>query len=58
MSMDMKMGAPAAKFNPSKNDSIKVMKKYAMDMGGMKMDHSKWICKKKIKCRRMTKDGR
>ncbi len=41
MSMDMKMGAPAAKFNPSKNDSIKVMKKYAMDMGGMKMDHSK-----------------
>ena len=28
MSMDMKMGAPAAKFNPSKNDSIEKMKKY------------------------------
>ena len=37
MSMDMKMGAPASKFNPSKNDSIKYMKKYSMDMGGMKM---------------------
>ncbi|PVW13581.1 multicopper oxidase domain-containing protein [Marixanthomonas spongiae] len=31
MAMDMKMGAPAAKFNPSKNDSIKYMKKYSMD---------------------------
>ncbi|HEA23678.1 MAG TPA: copper oxidase [Pricia antarctica] len=41
MAMDMKMGAPASKFNPSKNDSIKYMKKYSMDMGGMKMDHSK-----------------
>ncbi len=41
MAMDMKMGAPAAKFNPSKNDSIKVMKKYAMDMGGMEMDNEK-----------------
>lgn len=48
MSMGMKMGAPASKFNPSKNDSIEVMKKYKMDppagragMGGMKMDHSK-----------------
>lgn len=37
MAMGMKMGAPAAKFNPSKNDSIKVMKKYAMKMDGMKM---------------------
>ncbi|MDT0651087.1 multicopper oxidase domain-containing protein [Autumnicola edwardsiae] len=37
MAMDMKMGAPASKFNPSKNDSIKYMKKYSMDMGGMKM---------------------
>ena len=35
MAMGMKMGAPAAKFNPSKNDSIKYMKKYSMDMGGM-----------------------
>jgi len=38
MSMGMKMGAPAAKFNPSKNDSIKKMKKYAMEMDGMQMD--------------------
>ncbi|HDZ14513.1 MAG TPA: copper oxidase, partial [Pricia sp.] len=42
MAMNMKMGAPASKFNPSKNDSIEVMKKYAMKkegmgMGGMKM---------------------
>ena len=35
MAMGMKMGAPASKFNPSKNDSIQVMKKYKMDMGGM-----------------------
>jgi len=35
MAMGMKMGAPAAKFNPSKNDSIKVMKKYAKKMDGM-----------------------
>ena len=35
MAMDMKMGAPAAKFNPSKNDSIEKMKKYAMKMDGM-----------------------
>ena len=41
MSMDMKMGAPATKFRPQKEDSIKVMKKYAMemDMNGMDMDH-------------------
>ncbi|BAO56093.1 multicopper oxidase domain-containing protein [Nonlabens marinus] len=38
MNMGMKMGAPAAKFNPSKNDSIEKMKKYAMKMDGMKMD--------------------
>nr|WP_236613406.1 multicopper oxidase domain-containing protein [Nonlabens dokdonensis] len=38
MSMDMKMGAPAVKFNPSKNDSIEKMKKYAMKMDGMQMD--------------------
>ena len=38
MSMDMKMGAPASKFRPGKNDSIATMKKYSMDMGGMKMD--------------------
>ena len=35
MAMGMKMGAPAAKFNPSKNDSIKYMKKYAMKMDEM-----------------------
>ncbi|WP_432411315.1 multicopper oxidase domain-containing protein [Rasiella sp. SM2506] len=38
MSMGMKMGAPASKFNPSKNDSIQVMEKYKMDMSGMNMD--------------------
>ena len=38
MSMGMKMGAPSTKFNPSKNDSIEMMEKYAMDMGGMQMD--------------------
>ncbi|MCW8981410.1 MAG: multicopper oxidase domain-containing protein, partial [Altibacter sp.] len=38
MSMGMKMGAPASKFNPSKNDSIQVMEKYKMDMGGMQMN--------------------
>ena len=38
MAMGMKMGAPAAKFNPSKNDSIQYMKKYAMQMNGMSMN--------------------
>ncbi|GEQ85458.1 hypothetical protein ULMS_09660 [Patiriisocius marinistellae] len=38
MSMGMKMGAPSTKFNPSKNDSIQMMEKYAMDMGSMQMD--------------------
>jgi len=38
MAMDMKMGAPAAKFNPSKTDSIKYMKKYAMKMDRMSMN--------------------
>mgnify|MGYP003632497138 CR=1 FL=1 len=38
MAMDMKMGAPAAKFNPSKNDSIALMEKYSMNMGNMKMN--------------------
>ncbi len=37
MSMGMKMGAPASKFNPGNNDSINVMEKYKMDMGGMEM---------------------
>lgn len=37
MAMDMKMGAPASKFRPHKNDSVEVMKKYSMDMGEMKM---------------------
>lgn len=38
MSMGMKMGAPASKFNPSKNDSIQVMENYKMNMNGMQMD--------------------
>jgi len=38
MSMGMKMGAPASKFNPSKNDSIQVMKQYKMNMAGMNMN--------------------
>jgi len=37
MSMGMKMGAPASKFNPSKNDSVQVMQQYKMDMSGMQM---------------------
>ena len=41
MAMDMKMGAPASKFNPSKNDSIQYMEKYSMNMGEMDMDKSK-----------------
>ncbi|WP_373056670.1 multicopper oxidase domain-containing protein [Zunongwangia sp. H14] len=41
MSMDMKMGAPASKFRPGKNDSIQVMKKYSMDMGNMNMENKK-----------------
>ena len=41
MAMDMKMGAPASKFRPGKNDSIKVMKKYAMEMDHMEMDMEK-----------------
>lgn len=35
MSMGMKMGAPASKLNPSKNDSIEVMRKYKTEMGEM-----------------------
>lgn len=46
MSMGMKMGAPASKFNPSKNDSIQVMKNYKMDMGGMDMGDHKMDMKK------------
>ena len=38
MAMDMKMGAPASKFRPEKNDSIRVMKKYAMEMDHMDMN--------------------
>lgn len=43
MSMDMKMGAPASKFRPDHQDSIKVMEKYAMkmDMKGDSMDMEK-----------------
>lgn len=41
MAMDMKMGAPASKFRPRRNDSIEVMKKYSMDMGEMKMPMGK-----------------
>ncbi|MGY5850066.1 multicopper oxidase domain-containing protein [Salegentibacter sp. F14] len=40
MSMDMRMGAPASKFRPGQEDSIRVMKKYSMemDMSGKSMD--------------------
>lgn len=42
MGMDMKMGAPAAKFRPQKSDSIKVMEKYSMSMDNMgEMDMEK-----------------
>lgn len=41
MAMNMKMGAPASKFRPGKSDSIKVMKKYAMDMDPMSMTEMK-----------------
>lgn len=41
MGMGMKMGAPAAKFNPSKNDSIQYMKKYSMEMDGTSMKDDK-----------------
>ncbi len=40
MSMGMKMGSPASKLNPSKNDSIRVMEKYKMEMGGMEMQNA------------------
>merc|ERR1711991_439922 len=37
--MDMKMGAPAMIANPKKNNGLKKMKKYGMQMeGDMKMD--------------------
>ncbi len=35
--MGMKMGAPSTKFRPDHNDSIEVMREYAMDMSGMDM---------------------
>ncbi|MDR9456829.1 MAG: multicopper oxidase domain-containing protein [Salegentibacter sp.] len=43
MSMDMKMGAPASKFRPGHQDSIKVMEKYSMkmDMNDESMDMEK-----------------
>ena len=53
MSMGMKMGAPASKMNPSKNDSIKVMEKYKMEMGGMEMGGHKMG----MKDNQMKKDG-
>lgn len=40
MAMDMKMGAPAAKFRPRKSDSIRVMEKYSMLMKDMDMEKS------------------
>ena len=53
MSMGMKMGAPASKFNPSKNDSIQVMEKYKMEMGGMQSGGHKM----KMKDGKMDLDG-
>lgn len=38
MVMGMKMGAPAAKFNPNKNDSIRMMEKYSMNMADTEMN--------------------
>ncbi len=43
--MKMKMGAPALKFNPGKDERFEMKEKYGMqmenmEMGGMKMDHS------------------
>ncbi len=45
MAMDMKMGAPAAKFRPRKSDSIRVMEKYSMSMDEMDMDMEKSMSK-------------
>lgn len=43
--MDMKMGAHALKYRPSKDESVEMKKEYGMqmkdDMGGMNMDESK-----------------
>ncbi|MCB0507483.1 MAG: multicopper oxidase domain-containing protein [Bacteroidetes bacterium] len=36
--MDMKMGAPALKYRPKKDDRYKMEKKYGMKMDGMEMD--------------------
>lgn len=41
MAMNMKMGAPASKFRPQINDSIEMMKEYAMEMDDMEMGEMK-----------------
>ncbi len=39
--MDMRMGAPATKLNPSKEKPHKMMKNWGMKMGAMKMENDK-----------------
>jgi FtsP/CotA-like multicopper oxidase with cupredoxin domain len=39
--MKMKMGAPALKYNPGKDERYEMKEKYGMHMDGMQMDHSK-----------------
>tara|TARA_R100001369_G_scaffold38462_1_gene64175 strand:- start:31643 stop:34309 length:2667 start_codon:yes stop_codon:yes gene_type:complete len=39
--MKMKMGAPALKFRPKKDERFEMQDKYGMQMEGMEMDHSK-----------------
>ena len=47
--MDMKMGAPALKFQPKKDERFELKKKYGMQMDGMKMDD--------MKCEDMKESG-
>jgi CopA family copper-resistance protein len=44
--MKMKMGAPALKYNPGKDERFEIKEKYGMQMDGMEMDHSKMDMKK------------
>ena len=44
--MKMKMGAPALKYNPGKDERFEMKEKYGMQMDGMQMDDSKMEMKK------------
>ncbi len=44
--MKMKMGAPALKFQPKKDERFEMQDTYGMQMEGMEMDHSKMEMKK------------